>query len=55
MANTRHAGVRIVNHGKQNWRTEVRDCAGSWDITGPPYATKLEAYSQVDEVIRVAF
>ena len=55
MTPTRNPRIRIVNHGPQNWRTEAKDDSGSWDITGPPYATKLEALSQVDNVERNFF
>jgi hypothetical protein len=43
--------IRVTNHGRENWRTEVQDGRGApWDITGPPYPTKAEALSHVDQV-----
>ena len=56
MTATRHPDVRVVNHGRENWRTEVRDSGGEWDITGPPYPTKLVAMLAVDDAfIRTHF
>lgn len=52
---TRNPRIRIVNHGLKNWRTEVLDDLGSWDITGPPYATKAEALLYVPDVERSCF
>lgn len=47
---TRDPRIRVVNHGRENWRTEVQDERGApWDITGPPYATKAEALAHVDD------
>lgn len=48
--------VQVVNHGPENWRTEVQDEPGaSWDITGPPYPTKAEALLHVDETAARCF
>lgn len=55
MTSTRNPRIRVVNHGRKNWRTECRDDCGEWGITGPPYATKLEALSTVDELERTYF
>ena len=52
---TRNDRIRIVNCGRKNWRTVVQDDCGDWDITGPPYATKMEAMSMIAEVERTAF
>ena len=52
---TRNDAIVIVNYGRQNWRTVVRDACDDWDITGPAYATKLEALSMVAEIERTYF
>ena len=53
---TRNDRIRIVNAGgRKNWRTVVQDDCGDWDITGPPYATKMEALSMVSEIERTYF
>jgi hypothetical protein len=52
---TKDPRVRILNGGPQNWRTEVKDCSGEWAITGPPYATKDEAFTYVDATIAWSF
>ena len=52
MTSTRNPRIRIENYGRQNWRTVVQDDSGDWAITGPPYATKLEALSMVSEIER---
>lgn len=54
MSATKDKRVRVINHGKENWRTEVLD-NGQWVITGPPYATKTEALLYVDYVVKYCF
>jgi hypothetical protein len=52
---TRNPRIVIENYGPKNWRTVVEDDCGDWAITGPPYATKLEALSMISEVERTYF
>jgi hypothetical protein len=53
---TRHPRIRVVNHGRRNWRVEFRDDLGEWAITGPPYATQAEALVNVtDKLIWTLF
>jgi hypothetical protein len=52
---TKDARVRIVGYGGSNWRTEVRDGDGQFDITGPPYATKTEALANVDYALWIGY
>ena len=52
---TRRDDIVIVNYGRKNWRTVVRDACDSWDITGPPYATKIEAMSVIPQIERDYF
>jgi len=52
---TKDPRVRIVGHGRQNWRTEVADSDGEWAVTGAPYATRAEAFANVDTAIAVNF
>jgi hypothetical protein len=52
---TRNPRIRVAFYGRLNWRTEVKDDLGHWDITGPPYATRDEALLQVDAVERTHF
>jgi hypothetical protein len=55
MSATRFERIKIGHLGSKNWRTVVRDDCGDWSVTGPPYATKLEALSVIDEVERTYF
>jgi hypothetical protein len=49
--------IRVVNHGRENWRTEVNDpfnepaTMPDWHVTGPPYPTKAIAMGHVDDVL----
>lgn len=52
---TRNDAIRVVNYGKANWRTVIRDACDDWSITGPPYRTKIEALSMIPEVERTNF
>jgi hypothetical protein len=52
---TKDARVRVINHGRENWRTEVKDDTDGWVITGPPYPTRAEALLYVDELVAVYF
>ena len=47
---TRNDRIKIENYGTRNWRTVVQDDCGEWAITGPPYATKIEALSMIPEL-----
>jgi hypothetical protein len=51
MTATKDPRVRVINHGRENWRTEARDDCGEWAITGPPYPTQAEAFANVDAVV----
>ena len=55
ITDTRDPRIKIGNYGRGNWRTVVRDDDGTWGITGPPYATKLEALSTISDVLRYYF
>jgi hypothetical protein len=46
---TRFPRIRVGNFGPKNWRIECKDDLGSWDITGPPYVSKYEAFQHVDQ------
>jgi hypothetical protein len=54
-ANTSHTKdprVRVGQWGEGNWRTVVQDKpGGDWDITGPPYPTRIIAEGHVDDVL----
>lgn len=47
---THNLGVRIANYGDGAFRLLVCDHASGWDITGPAYPTKGEAFANVDRV-----
>jgi hypothetical protein len=47
---THNLGVRVANYGDGFFRLLVCDSASGWDITGPAYPTKGEAFSNVDRV-----
>lgn len=47
---TKDPRVRVGQWGKVNWRTLVRD-GDDWDITGPPYPTRVIAEGHVDDVL----
>jgi hypothetical protein len=48
--------IRVTNHGRENWRTEVQDEPGAeWSITGPPYPTRAEALVNVPRVAAECF
>lgn len=52
---TRNPRIRIANGGRKNWRTMVQDDCGEWSITGPSYASKMEALSMVAELEHTHF
>ena len=47
ITDTRDPRIKIGNYGRGNY--------GTWGITGPPYATKLEALSTIPDVLRYYF
>ena len=52
---TTNPRIAIFNGGDRNWRTVAKDDLDEWAITGPPYATKGEAFIFAREVERMYF
>jgi hypothetical protein len=52
---TRYADIHIWKQATGVWRVLVTDAAGHTDITGPPYRTKAEALSVLDDVYTTHF
>lgn len=49
------ARVRVVSYAPDNWRTEIKDGDGEFDITGPAYASKAEALSRIDYALWIGY
>jgi hypothetical protein len=49
------ARVRVVSYGPGNWRTEIKDGDGEFDITGPAYSSKAEALSRIDYALWIGY
>jgi hypothetical protein len=47
---TQYADVHIWHQGTNLWRTLATDALDDTDVTGPPYATRAEAYAALEGI-----